>query len=111
MASCEERARVAEGFRVLAELGIGVDAEDVGAVIGTCYMDGRAFWSRLADLVRPDLDRPEAAPRCDRDALLALAVEIEAVQAFCVGDVVAVRRRELVGWARRIREACGEEGR
>ena len=111
MASCEERARAAEGFRVLAELGIGADVEDVGAVIGASYLDARAFWSRLADLVRPAPDRPEAAPRCDRDALLALSGEIEAVQAFCVDDVVDVHLDALAVWARRIREACGEEGR
>ena len=108
MASCEERARAAEGFRVLAEFGIRADAEDVGAVIGVSYMDGRAFWSRLADLVRPDPDRPEAAPRCDRDALLALAGELAAAQALCVDDVVDVHRDALAVWARRIREACGE---
>lgn len=111
MASCEERARAAEGFRVLAEFGIRADAEDVGAVIGVSYMDSRAFWSRLADLVRPAPGRPEAAPRCDRDALLALAGEVEAAQAYCVDDAVAIDREALAGWADAIQKACGEEGR
>ena len=69
---------------------------------------------RLADLIDPDEDAPESseaaptssdkAPKCDREALLALADELEE------GDVTYLVSTQYVldDYARRIREAVGE---
>lgn len=68
-----------------------------------------AAWNRLADLIEPAPKRSEATPKCDRDALLALADEIEFDGAGALDDEDWCKPL-LVEYARRIREACGEGG-
>ena len=54
--------------------------------------------TELADLVKPS---------CDRDALLALADEMDRHADMAAGHVAYAARFDFAGWARRIREALG----
>ena len=66
---------------------------------------------RLADLIDPDTttdttNSPDLTTKCDRDALLALADELEGegLAGWASGPI------NVGEYARRIREACGEVG-
>ena len=73
------------------------------------------------DTVVPPFTRWRYCPGCgtrfdweggemfDREALLAIAGEVEYARLYCVSDEVAIGRDVLTSWVRRIREACGEE--
>ena len=74
------------------------------------------LFARLADLIEPDDHFADTGEKVDRDALLELAEEMEEFGNLPVKHP-GVRvlhnddfSREL-GYARRIREACGEEER
>ena len=124
MATDDERRRVAERMRASAgkynfcAFNIALDMGIVGSDYGEGYnAHHRLAWLRLADLIEPAPKCSEAAPKCDREALLALADEFEsgardarahkwnepanAVMAIALAD-------EYEANARRIREACGE---
>lgn len=77
----------------------------VGAQIVSPHEDQvRAAADRLADLIEPTPNRSEDTPKCDRDALLALADELEADGTDCY---TVSTQYVLDDYARRIREACG----
>ena len=66
----------------------------------------------LADLIDPDCGTQETAssrvPECDRDALLRIADEMERGAKESEAYFANVGPWEVIGYARRIREACGE---
>ena len=131
MTACtdDERREVAERLRSFVtddSVYADVDACRVLHSIGLYYKDiDRIYFSgfdvaRLADLIDPgesgqNLDKNrdtvqiespavQKAPECDREALLALADELEE------GDVTYLVSTQYVldDYARRIREACGK---
>lgn len=70
----------------------------------------KGVFDSLADLIEPDTTAPkcsEATPKCDRDALLALADELETdgVDCYSVSTQYVCDQ-----YARRIRGACGVTG-
>ena len=80
-------------------------------LLGVLGVGGAHLFDRLADLIEPS---------CDRDALLELVKELELGAQCFVGrkwpDVECERMAKHLAddyemSARRIREACGEEGR
>lgn len=114
MTTVEERREVARRLREL-------DYSDLQESLICAYLDalgikGYEDWigiaHRLADLIEPS---------CDRDALLALADEIDAnaenIAGYldsCEGNFSksdADEYYKLARWVNRIREACGEVGR
>ena len=118
MATDDERRRVAERLRrawanvpdknpvrhhmrVLYEIYAAVGLNDDG-------VDAIDIFDRLADLIDPDCEEgrysvARTARPVDRDALLALADEIEDNDlTYCVSTQYV-----LDGYASRIREACG----
>ena len=110
MVSDEERRRVAERLR--GEVGCGSSwpgMERLGVILGVEGGPGfpGRFLSRLADLIEPS-DTSQGCRdtvACDREALLALADEMDerAPYGWYSGE-----RDSLREYARRIREACGE---
>lgn len=90
MATDDERREVAKRLRRL-------NAPSLIALMSILGVGGRDMCARLADLIEPDT--ASDTTKCDREALLALADEMD----------------ELCGpwhdcgehYARRIREACG----
>lgn len=124
MATDDERREVARRLICLAEDGSAyatVDAMHVLHTIGLYYADIDRLYFRgcdvkdLADLIDPDTTTdttksPELTTKCDRDALLELADEMDRRQhdvatAATDGVVDAWCLRE---YADLIREACGE---
>ena len=111
MATDDERREVARRLRELSDDStypdlIGAIADHDGWYAATDAAD------RLADLIDPDCEDGRYGGVCtarpvDRDALLALADEIERTADFDTG----IDPRVLLSFARRIREACGEEVR
>ena len=107
----DERRRVAERLRKLSGLDYCKDpryavelcSDAIGADHGNGYSWDKML-GRLADLIDPG---------CDRDALLAVADEMEEV---ACGSLVDMLHRDHVAagwvwtWLGRIREACGEAG-
>ena len=125
MATDDERREVAERLRSFVtddSVYADVDACHVLYTIGLYYKAiDRIYFSgidvaRLADLIDPDCEdgRYEGvrtARPVDRDALLALADEMERKASnwdVTQGDVPLVHAGYLMGYASRIREACGE---
>ena len=118
MPTDDERRRVAAALRYYASSdidgGLLPSLKDAAEVAGGTW---RTLFTRLADLIEPAPKCSEATPKCDRDALLALADEFEsgardarahkwnepanAAMAIALAD-------EYEANARRIREACGE---
>lgn len=107
MASDKERREVARRLRKQAEkLGPNMDAHEFAHYTADVLdVDENMTWYemelRLVDLIEPATKCSEAAPKCDRDALLAIADELEqetgSVCGVCMGKT-----------ASRIREALGE---
>ena len=118
MVTCDERRRVAERLR-------GLDYSDLQESLICAYLDalgikGYEDWigiaHRLADLIEPPsklYDSPDSSNSeadeghevaIDRDALLALADELEGegLEGWASGPI------NVGEYARRIREACGE---
>ena len=133
MPTDEERRRVAERMRASAgkyDFCASNIALDMG-IVGSDYSEGynarhRLAWLCLADLIEPGEPKvkcvaevkiegdklDEAVHRAmaeyvgvDRDALLALADEMEADGTYCY---TVSTQYVLDDYARRIREACGE---
>lgn len=127
MATDDERRRVAERMRASAgkyDFCASNIALDMG-IVGSDYSEGynarhRLAWLRLADLIEPAPKCSEAAPKCDREALLALADKMASFSrdSSCPSCAASgqpecscgVECRESISYsaARRIREACGE---
>lgn len=118
MASDEERREVARRLRELVPClfddGEYIDCGEVEGALGLVSEDGAwytaASVTRLADLIEPDMTtdttkNAQDTTKCDREALLALADEIED------NDVTYSVSAQYVldGYARRIREALGVE--
>ena len=109
MISDDERREVAERLRdkkaECEERGYPWMCDDLILAIGYDhdYEAGDEIFDRLADLIEPSDHIGDPDKMVDRDALLALADEMEqetgSVCGVCMGKT-----------ARRIREACGEEG-
>ena len=129
MVSDGERREVAERLRSFVtddSVYADVDACRVLHGIGLYYKDiDRIYFSgfdvaRLADLIDPDCEEgrysvARTVRPVDRDALLALADEIEYGASSDDGEyhdlpatMVAAVARKQMEYARRIREACGE---
>ena len=112
MPTDKERREAARKLRESAENGIYTSAGHVLADIFGISGNSNIF-NRLADLIEPDTTKPGSdTTKCDRDALLALADEMEEFGNLPVKHP-GVRvlhsedfSREL-GYARRIREALG----
>lgn len=113
MATDEERRRVAERMRASAgkyDFCASNIAIDMG-IVGSDYSKGYnahhcLAWLRLADLIEPDTTSDTTNPgadttKCDRDALLALADEMD--------ELCGPWRDCGEHYASRIREACGME--
>lgn len=119
MVTDDERRRVAAELREMSDWDDEVDCTDFGKrVVNLLWRvrgcDGTegAFYAALADLIEPTPTSSDTAPTCDREALLALAEEMEEFGNLPVKHP-GIRvlhnddfSREL-GYARRIREACG----
>lgn len=132
MASDSERREVAENLRYLADYpGAPVRyaeqfRDELSAVVlpdGFTH-DYSELIQRLADLIEPPARCPhyhsdrhycsvhEDMALIDRDALLALADELDRSLGWCEPDAnscVKVKVSRLLDVSRRVREACGEE--
>lgn len=99
MVNDDERREVARRLREMSGWGGEVDCAEWGErVLNLLYRGGEdctegEYYARLADLVKPS---------CDRDALLALAKEMDAEGLNGWAGPVNVGE-----YARSIREACG----
>ena len=118
MPTDDERREVAERLRCAAEQGQPYTVPTLACFVGDGCAD---IWTRLADLIEPsesgqnlDTNRDsvpkespavQMAPECDREALLALADEMDGKAESSGYFLVSPTLRE---YARRIREACGE---
>ena len=121
MPTDDERRRVAAALRYYASSdidgGLLPSLKDAAEVAGGTW--GTLF-TRLADLIEPAPKCSEATPKCDRDALLALADKMASFSrdSSCPSCAASgqpecscgVECRESISHsaARRIREACGE---
>ena len=96
------------------------DSFDIDVVQRACFerMEGcdepewtlyTSIYDAIARYKRGESGLPEAAP-CDRDALLALADEMDhPIRQAVWNQTTGVRREHIMAeYARRIREACGE---
>lgn len=68
-------------------------------------------FARLADLIEPAPKRSEATPKCDREALLALADAMDGHADEMHDGCNFASSGDMRDYARRIREACGEAAR
>ena len=115
MTTDDERREVARrlhGLEVCELDGEFIDCVEVESVLGLVSDDGAWYEAegvmRLADLIEPDPTSSDKAPTFDREALLALADEMEFDGAGALDDEDWCKPL-LVEYARRIREACGVE--
>ena len=118
MPTDDERRRVADNMRTF---------DVVGDACGRYWLNGTLFGMdisarseerirsgmlHLAAFIEPAPKCSEATPKCDRDALLALADSITDMRAYPHDDsqrqLVEMSYQALNYIARRIREACGE---
>lgn len=119
MTACtdDERRRVAEAFRRYGKETTNrgfASLFDVFDACGLSYYDGAVLYDRLADLIEPSDHIGDPNKMVDREALLALADELDK-------DGRLQRERQKSGkrwfidgldvreYARRIREALGVE--
>ena len=76
---------------------------------------GHALYGALSDLIDPDCGTEEVStsqvPKCDRDALLALAEDVDEAAAMATvmdaSEGAKLLAELLLDIVRRIREACG----
>lgn len=125
MPTDDERRRVAKELRDFFPINLVSELTDVDCHLASMVM-GEKFCpsnclecfetvcERLADLIETDTttDTTKSAQdttKCDRDALLALADEMEAWALTCDHYDRRMLPIEVARYARRIREACGEE--
>ena len=125
MVTGDERREVAERLRCLGAGGYARLYEALGLDIVDVMEDERGVlivYNRLADLIDPesgqnlDTNRDSVpkespavpkAPECDREALLALADEMDA---YSVHFSTGLQGCTVQAWAMGIREACGKAG-
>lgn len=103
----DERRRVARSIRenyIRGGMGERIQLQDdvilATGMVPEMLVEDIEFWSRLADLIEPS---------CDREALLALADEMDSYPR-CRDDYRCGRQMPpptIHDYARRIREACG----
>lgn len=121
----DEKRRVARNIRenyIRAGMGyMTANAYNIALAVGIVpeiLAEDIALWNRLADLIEPDKGRSaDIGKTCDREALLALAEEMEEGAMPDGGDFGSGIDAALMGavsrWvadcASRIREACGVE--
>ena len=116
MVTDDERRLVAE--RLKGEVGCGSSwpgMERLGVILGVEGGPGfpGRFLSRLADLIDPDCEEgrysvARTARPVDRDALLALADELDGLGLTGFSSGWSSCAVNVGSFARRIREACGE---
>lgn len=101
MPTNEERQEAVKRLREDARLGALPFIDFLGAVAYDVAVerDERGVLNRLADLIEPE-------PTVDRDALLALArdLEVSIMESGVCGDVAGL----VLNIVKQIREACGE---
>ena len=128
MTTDDERREVAERLRELGKLAYSPDNtyELMADALGVDDFEGTdELFARLADLIEPSEsghesghcpDSVQKGPECDREALLALADELEKCAWYFgldFGEDEPLRDRlkeaseDFAGCARRIREALG----
>ena len=99
----EERRAVASLLRSFSDNGLWGEFSDY------CNCAGPA---RLADLIEPAPTSSDTVPTCDRDALLALAEDVDEAAAMATvmdaSEGAKLLAELLLDIARRIHEACGE---
>ena len=111
MPTDEERQEVARKLRAGAEyLPNDMYSDDLELELAktVCRYDTPSvdvLFNRLADLIEPTPKCSEPTPKCNRDALLALADEMDSASE----DGLLVRDSDLMAWTDRIREALGVE--
>ena len=109
MPTDDERRRVAAALRYYASSdidgGLLPSLKDAAEVAGGTW--GTLF-TRLADLIEPAPKCSEATPKCDRDALLALADAMDGHADEMHDGCNFASSGDMRDYARRIREACGE---
>lgn len=105
MATDDERRRVAARLRRL-------NAPSMIALMSILDVSGRDMCTRLADLIEPgDMSHGcRDTVACDREALLALADEMDKWAITCDHYDRQVSPLDVTKYARRIREACGVVG-
>lgn len=105
MATDDERRRVAERLRRL-------NAPSLIALMSILDVGGRDMCTRLADLIEPgDMSHGcRDTVACDRDALLALADEMDKWALTCDHYDRQVSPLDVTKYARHIRKACGVVG-
>ena len=130
MATDDDRRRVAERLREYAswdEEGCLTDCAEWGESVLdllNCGDTDRETYAALADLIDPgesgqNLDRNrdtvqqespavQKAPECDREALLALAGQLDSLGLNGFSSGWSSGAVNVGSFARRIREACGE---
>lgn len=106
----DERREVAAKLREMSDWDDEVDCTDFGKRVANllwvrgCDGPEGAFYAALADLIEPTPTSSDTAPTCDREALLALADEMETADP----EDLDVAIDYVTECASRIREACGE---
>lgn len=120
MISDEKRKEVARLMRDRARYNSHFDDYEIKGIIEANYFDDGTAWGILADLVEPTPKYSEDTPKCDRDALLALADELDcsANELLKANDLDPNRKRRgmrrdhaqsLMAAGGRIREAIGAD--
>ena len=131
MPTNDERREVAKELRDFFPIDLVSELTDVDCHLATMVMGDKfcpsdCLWcfetvcERLADLIEPPRQCPyydsgrhrcsiHDVPTIDRDALLALADEMDEVTCDNRGEL-SISLGDVHGLARRIREACGEVG-
>ena len=90
-------------------LMLGAIAEAVGMHFAPYCFDAAPLRDRLADLIDPDSPHfADVGKMVDRDALLALADEMDRSAHESEAYFACVHPVDILEYARRIREACGE---
>ena len=127
MVTDDERRRVAEALREYASFDcecedkeeFSVDCADWGErvlnLLG-CGDTESACYARLADLIEPESGqnrdsvqiRVQKGPECDREAVLNVAESMDSYAWLMVQLGVDTVPDVILGYVRRIREACGE---
>ena len=115
----DERRDVAERLRELGKLAYSPDNtyELMADALGVDDFEGTdELFARLADLIEPESGqnrdsvqiRVQKGPECDREAVLNVAESMDSYAWLMVQLGVDTVPDVILGYVRRIREACGE---
>ena len=115
----DERREVAERLRELGKLAYSPDNtyELMADALGVDDFEGTdELFARLADLIEPESGqnrdsvqiRVQKGPECDREAVLNVAESMDSYAWLMVQLGVDTVPDVILGFVRRIREACGE---